>query len=69
MLVNLKTFIQNIKLIKKLFKNNLVDFVASDIHYDRANLFSEARQFVQKKFGKETANKVFTENAKMIIKG
>ena len=56
-------------LIKKLFKNNLVDFVASDIHYNRINHFLTAKQFVQKKFGEKVANKVFVENAKMIIKG
>ena len=56
-------------LIKKLFKNNLVDFVASDVHHNRVNHLLLAKQHVQKKFGKETANKVFVENAKMIIKG
>ena len=56
-------------LIKKLFKNNAVDFVASDIHFNRVNHLLHAKQFVQKKFGEETANKVFVENAKMIIKG
>ncbi len=57
------------RLIKKLFKNDLVDFVASDIHHNRENLLLEAKQFVQKKFGIDTANKVFIENAKKIIKG
>ena len=56
-------------LIKKLFKNNLVDFVASDVHHNRANNMMLAKKFVQKKFGKEKANKIFIENAKMIIKG
>ena len=56
-------------LIKKLFKNNLVDFVSSDVHFNRVNHLLNAKQFVQKKFGEETANKVFIENAKMIIKG
>ncbi len=56
-------------LIKKLFKNNLVDFVASDVHHNRVNHLLLAKQFVQKKFGKDIANKVFVENAKMIIKG
>lgn len=56
-------------LIKKLFKNNLVDFVASDVHYNRLNNLALAKKFVQKKFGKEKADKIFIENAKMIIKG
>ncbi len=58
-----------LKLIKKLFKNDLIDFVASDIHYNRENLLSVAKRYIQKKFGKDTANKVFDENAKMFIKG
>lgn len=56
-------------LIKKLFKNNLVDFVASDVHHNRENHLLLAKQFVQKKFGIDVAEKVFALNAKMIIKG
>ena len=58
-----------LKLIKKLFKNDLVDFVASDIHHDRVNHLSQANKYVQKKFGQDVANKVFALNAKKIIKG
>ena len=57
------------KFIKKLFKNGLVDFVSSDIHYDRMNYMSQARRYVEKKFGKQTAEDVFINNAKMIIEG
>ncbi len=57
-----------IKLIKKLFKENLVDFVASDVHHDRENHLLLAKQFVKKKFGEETANRVFTLNAKKLLK-
>lgn len=57
------------KIIKQLFKNNLVDFVASDVHHDRENLLLKARNFVESKYGKATANKVFEENAKKLIEG
>ncbi len=57
------------KLIKQLFKNDLVDFVASDVHYDRENLLSKAKRFVEKKYGKEMANRLFIENAKKLIEG
>lgn len=52
------------KLMKSLFKNGLVDFIASDIHDKRKYLLSEAYEFVSKKFGKETAATVFEINAK-----
>ncbi len=57
------------KLIKALFKEKLVDFVASDVHEFREPLMKKAYVYVQKKFGKEIADKVFIENAKEIIEG
>ena len=57
------------KLIKQLFKNDLVDFVASDVHFDRENLLWKAKNFVEKKYGKERAQKLFIENAKKLIEG
>jgi len=57
------------KLIKKLFKEDLVDFVASDFHEFREPLMQKAYQYVEKKFGGERAKKVFIENAKEIIEG
>ena len=57
------------KLIKQLFKNDLVDFVASDVHYDRENLMLKAKTFVEKKYGKDMADKVFVKNAKKLIEG
>lgn len=50
-------------------KAGLVDFVASDVHYNRKNYMLKAYKKVGKKFGKETADKLFTENAKAIIQG
>lgn len=57
------------KKIKSLFKNGLVDFVASDVHAFRENYFNRAYNFVLKKFGESTANAVFNENALKIING
>lgn len=53
--------------VKKLFKEDLVDFVASDEHVDRKNNLQLAKDYVTKKFGSETATRVFVENAKKII--
>ncbi len=52
-----------------LIKAGLVDFVSSDVHFDRKNYMFKAYRKVEKKFGKETADKLFTENAKAIING
>lgn len=52
---------------KKLFRENLVDFVASDIHEDRVNHMSVAYKYVSRRFGKDVARKVFIDNAKKII--
>ena len=57
------------KKIKSLFKDGLVDFVASDVHAFRENYFNKAYNFVLKKFGESTANAVFNENALKIING
>ena len=51
----------------QMIKDGLVDFVASDVHYSRKNLMLKAYKKVEKKFGKETADKLFTENAKAIL--
>ncbi len=55
------------KLVKKLFKLSLVDFISSDEHASRKNYFADARAYVTKKFGKEVSDKVFILNAKKII--
>jgi len=57
------------KMIKGLFKEGLVDFVASDVHSDRENMLLESYNYVCKKFGKDIANAVYNENAKKIIEG
>lgn len=52
--------------IKKLIKENCVDFIASDSHSLRPNLMSDAYTYVEKKFSKEKANQLF--NNSMILK-
>lgn len=58
------------KTLKKLLKNNLVDFVGSDIHRHKED-YSSIRK-ARKKFNKYTSldnvDKIFNENAKEIIK-
>ena len=51
------------KTVKRYLKEDLVDFVASDIHYTRENHMEEAYKYVMKKFGKERAEKLFSFNA------
>ena len=55
------------KKVKKLMKAGLVDFVASDIHYVRTNRMKKAYEYVSKKFGKETAEKIFKLNAQKLL--
>ncbi len=57
------------KFIKKLIKNGLVDFVASDLHFNRENYMEKAYAIVAKKYGEQTAEALFNNNAKEIIKG
>ena len=57
------------KRVKKLLKNNLVDFVASDCHDFRPIRIGEARKLLTKKYGEELANKLFDTNALNIING
>ena len=57
------------KMVKKLFKNGLVDFVASDLHDGRDIVMQDAYKIVKRKFGEETAEEVFYKNAKKILKG
>ena len=51
----------------KFFDEKLVDFVASDTHFTRGNMLSNAREVIVKRYGEETANDVFYNNAKEII--
>ena len=64
-----KTKIKQYKRVKALLKAGLVDFVSSDVHDFRENSLKKAFEIVTKKFGEKTANDLFIENAKLIIKG
>ena len=55
------------KLVLNLIKNNLVDFVATDIHIRRNSSLKLAYNFISKKFKEEVAKNLFIENAKKII--
>lgn len=66
--VNAESILRKEKIVSKLFNENLIDFVASDIHFFRENHIREAFDIVSKKYGDLTAKKVFFENAKEIIK-
>ncbi len=57
------------RFVKRLFKRDLVDFVASDYHYDRKNCMKKAYCKIKRKYGKSVAEKTFTQNAKQIIEG
>ena len=56
------------KFVKELLQNDLVDFVASDIHALRVNYMQKANALVKKKYGENLANKIFIENSKEILK-
>lgn len=57
------------KFVKKLIKNGLVDFVASDLHFNRENFMAKAYKIIAKKNGDQVAQDLFINNAKAIIKG
>lgn len=57
------------KKVKDLFNENLVDFVASDVHSFRQSKLKKAKEIVEKKYGKIVGQAVFDENALEIIKG
>lgn len=55
------------KFIFKLIKNNLIDFIASDVHYFRKASLNEAYKIIEKKFGKETAEYLFYKNQQILF--
>lgn len=64
-----KTSLKKKKLINELFKNCLVDFVASDMHLGRQFLMQKAYAKVLKKYGQNAVEAVFNDNAQKIIQG
>lgn len=67
--VTLSSFSKVGRFIKKLLDMKLVDFISSDIHYGRKNKLKKAYEYVVKKHGKNYAEKIFNENAKILIEG
>jgi len=57
------------KIVRKLFKEGCVDFVASDVHCGRKVCLKQAYDYVLKKFGEDAAEVVFKANAKQITEG
>lgn len=57
------------KFIKNMFREGLVDFVSSDMHYGRTNCMEEAYKYIARKFGADAAEVVFNLNANHILKG
>lgn len=55
----------------KLIKNKLVHFIASDGHNDRRRKIDlgQAYKVIERKFGKETAVRIFTSNQEKVLKG
>ena len=50
------------RFLRQLFKENLVDFVASDMHSEREYFMQKAYQRISKKYGQKTAMAVFNDN-------
>lgn len=63
-----KSGFKNKRLALKLIKEGLVDFISSDIHYNRNNFMKQSYDVINKKFGKDTACKLFKTNALFLIK-
>lgn len=59
------------KFSKKLLKNNLIDFVASDNHCNSKRnyyVFKKAYKKIKRKYKKDYVNKIFYENPNLILK-
>ena len=55
------------KFMSKLIKNNLIHFIASDVHRGRENKLQEAYQIVSKRFNKDIANRLFVDNPRKVL--
>ena len=56
---------------KKLIKNDLIDFIGSDVHNtsDRASHIGQCAEMIAKKYGDAYANRIFRENPRMLFEG
>jgi len=50
------------KMVMKMIKNGLVDFIASDIHEFRTNYMKQAYELIERKFKKGIAEKLFNNS-------
>ena len=57
--------------VKKLLKNRLVHFVATDAHdiRRRAPKLADCRSYIQRKYGKDYADRIFYNNPMSVIHG
>ncbi len=57
------------KMARKLLKEDLIDFVASDTHssHNRMDIMAKAYRYVKKKKGADVAHKIFYMNAKALM--
>lgn len=57
--------------IKKMLKYDLVDFVATDVHkrVENYDCFNKLYKYIEKKYGKKKAEKIFYENPSKVIDG
>ena len=57
--------------LKKLLKNNLIDFIGTDAHSDgrRSPRMAECYKYISKKFGEDYALLLMRENALKLIRG
>ena len=70
--VNASSICDSLKYRRKVYtliKAGLVDYVASDVHYHRKNRMQKAYKKIAKKFGQQTADELFNENAKAVLQG
>ena len=58
---------KNKRFVKKLLDENLVDFIASDIHQNRTNYLKKAYDKIQKKYGEKRAEELFKGNAEKYL--
>ena len=56
------------KRVERYLKEGLVHFVANDMHYSREYCMKKAYDYVFQKFDRETADDLFKENGKILIK-
>ena len=64
---NFGSFFRVVQKAFKLIKAGVVDFISSDIHFNRENYLKQAYDIVNKKFGSEICLKLFKHNAEFLI--